>query len=202
LGVRGAVNRSSYNPSRQHRRAVRLPGFDYAAAGAYFVTICAARHRRVFGRVVRCEMITNNYGDIAVAQWQRTATLRPGVALDEFIVMPNHFLAVVWIKNGQTDDDSRAQRRGRARHAPTTKRQFSKPIANALSTIVGAYKSAVTRHVNQYRATQGLAPVVVWQRNYYERVIREERELLAIRRYIVENPLHWERDEYFPRGNR
>ena len=84
-------------------------------------------------------------------------------------------------------------RKGMARHAPT--REFAKPIAQSLPTIIGAFKSAVTKHINITRNTQGRP---VWQRNYYEHVIRDERKLFAIRKYIRNNPLNWDRDEDNP----
>jgi len=109
--------------------------------------------------------------------------IRSNVEPDEFIVMPNHFHGIITIKAGNI-------RRGMARHAPTG-REFAKPVANSLSTIIGAFKSAVTKSINILRNTPGMP---VWQRNYFEHVIRNEKELSRIREYIRLNPLQWDID--------
>jgi len=109
--------------------------------------------------------------------------------LDEFIVMPNHFHAIVIIR--EYDGGSVGARR---RRAPTIE-QFSKPVAGSIPTIVRAYKSAVTSRINQLRGTSG-APV--WQRNYWEHIIRNEEELSRIREYIRYNPMKWETDDEYP----
>jgi REP element-mobilizing transposase RayT len=130
-------------------------------------------------------MRLNRYGAIVAEEWQRTAELRRNVILDEFVVMPNHFHGIVVLKEA-----------GMARHAPTG--VFGKPQAQALPAVVGAFKSAVTRRINHGRVAHQLAPVRVWQRNYYERIIRDEKELNQTRRYILENPLCWVKDEENP----
>jgi REP element-mobilizing transposase RayT len=101
--------------------------------------------------------------------------------LDAFIVMPNHIHGIII-------------RRGRARRAPTVER-FGKPVAGSLPTLVGAYKSAVTRGINTLRKTHGEA---VWQENYYEHIVRSEAELNRIREYIATNPMRWGSDRYNP----
>ncbi|MDD5468619.1 MAG: hypothetical protein PHS96_12520, partial [Anaerolineales bacterium] len=126
-------------------------------------------------------------------EWFKTAVVRPHVRLydDEFVVMPNHVHGVIWIV-----DDVRAwqeedmgmevgARRCRARTAQTVER-FGHPVSGSIPTIVRAFKSAATHRINQSRGTPG-APV--WQRNYYENIIRNERSLERIRAYILNNPL-------------
>jgi len=123
-------------------------------------------------------------------EWNKTQQIRPEIELDQFIIMPNHFHGIVWIVDG----------RGTARRAPTgepTCEQFGKPVAGSIPTIVRAFKSAVTRQINLYRNTPG-APV--WQRNYYERVIRNEAEMNAVREYIANNPQQWALDADFVPG--
>ena len=168
------------------RRSIRLKGYDYTQPGAYFVTICTHGRAMLFGRVVDGEMALNAYGEIVREEWFRTVQVRPYMELfpDEFVVMPNHIHGIVWIV------DVGARRR----HAPT-REQFGRPVPGSLPTIVRAFKSAVTRRINALRGTPG-APV--WQRNYYEHIIRTERALDAIRRYIAANPLRWHLDRYNP----
>ncbi len=172
--------------SPRRRRSIRLKGYDYAQPGAYFVTIVTHHRAMLFGRVVDGEMQLNEYGEIVREEWFRSAEIRTEIELfpDEFVVMPNHIHGIIWIV------DVGAWRR----RAPT-REQFGRPVPGSLPTIVRAFKSAVTRRINALRGTPG-APV--WQRNYYEHIIRTERALDAIRRYIAANPLRWHLDRYNP----
>jgi REP element-mobilizing transposase RayT len=178
------------NQGRFHqRRSIRLAGDDYGSAGAYFVTIGTLRMRCVFGRVEEGVMRLNRYGAIVLEEWQRTAEVRPYVTLDEFIVMPNHLHAILFLQPCTCT--------GLACQAPTPEAalpSFGQPQPQALPTIIGAFKSAVTRHINMDRTAHNLSPVRVWHRNYYERIIRDEAELNNTRRYIIENPLNWHND--------
>jgi len=173
-----------YNPEIHHRRSIRLKGYDYTQSGAYFITFCAYQRMHVFGEVVDGEMVLNETGKIAREEWFKTAEIRPYVKLyeDEFVLMPNHGHGIIWI-----DDDWARQRR-----APTeTTEKFGKPVKGSIPTIVRAYKSAVTHAVNAAENQRG---AVLWQKNYYEHVIRNERELNNIGWYIVNNPLNWQLD--------
>ncbi|RMF88108.1 MAG: transposase [Nitrospinota bacterium] len=170
-----------YFSSTRHRRSIRLSGYDYTQPGAYFVTICTQKHRHLFGEVVDGKVRLSTSGSIVHEEWFRTARLRPSVVLyaDEFVVMPNHIHGIIWIR-----DQVGAQRRC----APTPHL-----VPGSLGVIVRAFKSAVTRRINVLRYTRGVS---VWQRNYWEHVIRTERTLEVVRRYIVENPLRWHLDRY------
>lgn len=173
----------TFDASRDHRRSVRLAGFDYRAAGAYFITICASRRSEVFGRIENNAVTLNGYGRIVVEEWQRTAALRAEIALDEFIVMPDHFHAIVWIvgAHGNAPLASQPPRQRAHCHAPLRE-------PRSLSSLVSGFKGAVTRRINAQRATRNWSPVQVWQRGYYERIVRDENELNETRRYIFENP--------------
>ncbi len=190
---------SRYDPARHHRRSIRLRGYDDTQAGAYFVTICTHRRVLLFGQVVDGEMMLNEWGKIVWEEWFKTAQVRPYVELfdDEFVVMPNHIHGIIWIVE-MDDPHSVGARRRRApttdRRAPTVE-QFGKPVPGSIPTIVRAFKSAVTHRINALRGTPG---VRVWQRNYFEHIIRNQRALNATRRYIAENPLRWHLDRYNP----
>lgn len=188
-----------FNPDIHHRRTLRLRDHDYSGGGAYFVTICTHERERLFGDVIEGEMRCNGAGLVVQEEWRLTAALREYVVLDEFIVMPNHFHAVLAI------DDRRVPARrapgndvdiglGTARRAPTLE-SFAAPVVGSLATVIRSFKSAVTKRIIHLRDNPG-APV--WQRNYYERVIRDERELNSIRQYIDDNPAKWEQDENHP----
>jgi putative transposase len=137
------------------RRSLRLDGYDYAQAGAYFVTICTQNRMCLFGDIVDVEMQLNAYGSAVREEWLRTAELRHNVELDVFTIVPNHLHGIVVITDG----------RGTARRAPTE--QFGKPVANSIPTIVRAFKSASSKRLNQMRSAPGTP---IWQRNYYEHV--------------------------------
>ena len=163
-----------------------MQGYDYTQPGAYFVTICTYGREHLFGTVMDGGMQENELGGIVREEWFRTAQVRPYVRLhqDEFVVMPNHIHGIIWI----VDDTVGARRR----RAPTTER-FGKPVPGSIPTIIRAFKSAVTRRINTLRGTPG-APV--WQRNYWEHIIRTKRALSAIQRYIRQNPQRWALDRY------
>ena len=171
--------------AREARRSIRLPDFDYRTPAGYFVTICTAGRRTLFGSVVDGCMRTSRFGEIVRDEWFRTARIRPGVLLleEEFVVMPNHVHGIIWL----TEEPSPAPNpsgSGRPRLMP-----------RSVGAIVGAFKSAVARRINQERGSPGAA---VWQRNYWERIIRSDRELERIRTYIAENPLRWHEDSFYP----
>jgi putative transposase len=163
-----------YDPNKHHRRSIRLKGYDYTQAGAYFITIVTQDRACLFGEVVEGEMRLNPFGEIVAESWQWLAMQYDYVELDEWVIMPNHLHGTIVI----TDD------RGGSRTAPTVKR---KPVGR----LIGAFKTVSTKRINEHRDTPG---VPVWQRNYYEHIIRNEDDLEAIRRYIACNPLRWHLD--------
>ena len=126
--------------------------------------------------------LSNDVGKIVAAEWHRTQVIRSQVALDEFIVMPNHFHAIVTLKSS---------RRG-VWHTPSEK--FQSP-SQTLGAIVRGFKAATTKRINEFRQTPG---ALVWQRNFYEHVIRNENELDCIRQYVVNNPFQWSLDRENP----
>jgi REP element-mobilizing transposase RayT len=169
-----------------HRRSIRLQGYDHTQNGAYFVTICAYQKVCLFGRILDGEMLMNDWGKIVQQEWEKTTVLRPSVELDAFVVMPNHVHGIIVISHDDMDG------RGMMHHAPT-RREFPKPIANSLSSIGGAFKAAVTRRINQSTAPGH----PIWQRNYYQHIIRIEESLNAIRMYVTNHPALWEKDSLY-----
>jgi REP element-mobilizing transposase RayT len=177
-----------YDPRRHRRRSIRLPHHDYAG-GVYFVTVCTHGRVHLFGEIAGGAMIPNAAGDIVHRCWDAIPDHFPRVIVDAFVVMPNHIHGIVGITDGPATNDGADRDRSTACRAPT--RRFGGPVAGTLPTVVGAFKSAVTRRINAMRGTPGGA---VWQRNYYERVIRDERALHIARRYVRDNPARWHRD--------
>jgi len=168
-----------------HRRSLRLPGYDYSHGTAYFVTICTADRAPIFGQIVDGTMRFSDAGKMITEEWLKTARIRTYVELDQFIVMPNHFHGILLVDR---------EEEGTARRAPTVQR-FGCPVSSSLPTIIGAFKSAVTNRINALKGTTGNT---IWQRNYYEHVIRNEKSLNRIREYILNNPQTWESDRENP----
>lgn len=179
---------NQYNPDIHHRRSIRLQGYDYAQVAAYFVTICTLNRQYFFGEVIDGEMWLNDQGRIVEEEWAQTAVVRPNVVLDAFVVMPNHVHGIVVIQN---DPDTIV---GAQRAVPLQRpiRQFGTMAPGSLPAIVRSFKSAVTKRINEMRETPGIS---IWQRNYYERIIRNAHELDRVREYITNNPMHWAEDE-------
>ena len=169
------------------RRSIRLKDYDYSPEGAYFVTICTHRHNCLFGEIVDSAMMLNAFGEIVHDEWIRTAIARPNVTIDTFIVMPNHLHGIIIINEYNI-------RRGDLAGRPYTPIPHGPP-SNSISAMVGQFKSLATKHINALRGTPGTR---VWQRNYYEHVIRNEDDLNEIRQYILDNPVKWDMDENNP----
>ncbi|MDO8750717.1 MAG: transposase [Dehalococcoidia bacterium] len=168
-----------------HRRSIRLPKYDYSLPGAYFITICTFQRLPLFGEIANGEMRLTPHGHAAQDCWRSLADHFSIVTLDAFVVMPNHVHGVLLLTSVG------------AQHAAPLPQQPSKPhvAPHSLGAFVRGFKSAVTREVNALRQFPG---VPVWQRNYYEHIIRDDDELNRIRQYIIDNPSKWNEDENNP----
>jgi putative transposase len=164
----------------------------------YFITICTHGRQGLFGHVANGRMILNAFGQIVEDEWLKTARLRPNVELDMFVTMPNHFHGVLVIETSPQETNGRVGARralpGEAALSNTPVATSGQPLPNTVGVIVGSFKSAVAREINRRRRTEG-APV--WQRNYFEKIVRNEQMLNAIRQYIEANPANWDKDEYY-----
>jgi len=187
-----------FDPQRHHRHALRLPGYDYSQAGAYFVTLCTHNRECLFGEIANGQMRLNEAGRLVQDCWTWLAQQYPYVELDAWVIMPNHLHGVLVIR----------ECRGGSRTAPTEDRHKpliergplpSAPTAptarKPLGRLIGAFRTVSTPRINALRG----APVLpVWQRNYYEHIIRDEEGLQRIREYIAHNPARWETDRENP----
>jgi len=181
--------------SYKHRRwSIRLRGYNYTRPGRYFVTICTRDKENLFGEISDGVMQINEYGRIAQQEWLRTRELRSNVRLDQFVVMPNHIHGIIVITPRDNVKNMGNGCRGVARYAPTGA-STGNISAGSLPAIARAYKSAVAKRINELLGTRG-APV--WQRNYYEHIIRNDAEWNSVSEYISTNPLCWEQDEENP----
>ncbi len=159
---------------------MRLRGYDYAQAGAYFVTICAHNRECVFGESMGGEMRLSNIGKIADECWNAIPEHFQQVELDEFVVMPNHIHGILVITDFVGATHASPLQKSPLQEQPRG------PNPKSVGAIVGSFKSAVTTRINRLRDTPRTP---IWQRNYYEHIIRTERELNVIREYIHNNPL-------------
>jgi REP element-mobilizing transposase RayT len=227
----GATGRS---PVRS-RRSIRLRGYDYSRAGAYFITLCTQNRQCLFGEIVDGAMRLNPAGRLVADEWMKTAIIRHEIELDEWVMMPNHFHGILAIVDGccrgdppvapKIDRPMTTPWRGDPPVAPkidrpmTTPWRGDPPVApkidrpmttpwtgdppvaptgpkpRSVGAVMAGFKSAVTKRVNEWRNTPGAK---LWQRNYWEHVIRNESELNRIREYIRHNPAKWELDKLHP----
>lgn len=210
-----------YNPDIHHRKSIRLKEYDYSQDGMYFMTICTHDRKCLFGKITNdSEMILNNAGQMAKLCWEEIPKHYPFVALDEFVIMPNHVHGILIIDNSisgmnnknitrandyfptQTakDNDSKLANNVGAndysplRTAHDCNRNMVRPhgTSKTIGAIVRGFKIGVTKW---FRANTEI--YTVWQRNYYEHIIRNEKSLEKIREYILNNCYTWEKDKLF-----
>ncbi len=188
----------------QHRRrSIRLPGVDYSEAGGYFITICSYRHVNDFGKIIDNEMHLSPIGKIAFEQWNCLPTRFYYIELDVFVVMPNHIHGIIALRAQGTGVRLRNEIPSIHPCAPTVdqendQRKFGKAIPGTIPTIIRAYKSAVSIRVNHLLEWRGDA---LWQRNYYEHILRNEDDWQKTRDYILNNPSRWQQDRLFQSSN-
>ena len=167
-----------YDPAKHHRNSVRLKDYDYGQSGAYFLTIVTQDRTCLFGDIKGSAPQLNDAGQMIRSVWVDMSRHYPGVETDTFVVMPNHFHGIVMMMDRDV---------GATGRSPFP----SGPSKRSLGAFVGGFKSVVTTRINHLRGTPG---VPVWQRNYYEHIIRDEESLNRIRQYIADNPARWEFD--------
>ncbi len=182
------------DPAARRRRSIRLPGFDYAGPGAYFITLCTHHREHLFGEIVNREMVLNDLGQIAHQQWLHLPGRFNHVELDAFVVMPNHFHGIVIIDPPVHVGAGLAPARDIQPHQPHTGQPRGLPLQKTLGDIVGAYKSLVSMGCLKIYQSRNETMGKIWQRNYYEHIIRDEKSYLEIAQYIFDNPAHWETD--------
>ena len=193
-----------FNPEIHHRRSIRLKEYDYAQPGAYFVTICTKQHVCILGNIIDENAELNNFGNIVLICWNRIPKHFQNVALDGCIIMPNHIHAVINIIDSVGAGSPRPEttipiNTGKKIEHPRNKNILGKETSplRSLGEIIAYFKYQSTKRINKFRQTPGIH---VWQRNYYEHIIKNEKELYETRKYIHENPLKWDLDKYNPKN--
>jgi putative transposase len=169
-----------FDPQKHHRHSTRLKEYDYSQAGAYYVTIDVQNRECLFGEIVNYEMILNEAGKMVNKQWNALLEKFPNIELDVYQAMPNHFHGIIVVAENVDTRNVVVQNK--------------KPT---LGDIIGAFKS-ITTHEYILGVDNKNWPQFykrLWQRNYYEHVIRDETDLNRIRDYIQSNPVNWDEDE-------
>ncbi len=170
-----------FDPDKHHRRSIRLKDYDYTQSGAYFVTICTHQRQCLFGNIIGNDMQLNRLGECIQACWQKLPHQFLHLELDAFIIMPNHIHGILILNDRAAELVQIPQSHG------------TKP--GSIAAIVQNFKSVSSRRVNRLRQCSDSS---VWQRNYYEHIIRDDNSLNAIRRYIHHNPQQWAEDAENP----
>jgi putative transposase len=173
--------------AQPHRRSIRLTGRDYSWPGTYFVTICTAERKRILGRIEDGTMPENVLGRLVRTHWMAIPREFASVELDAFTVMPNHVHGLIHLHRRVTVNEPQ--------YKPA---QFAKPDTASITWIVRAFKARVTREARQVLRRPELT---VWQRNYFERIVRTGQEYKEVYRYIFENPKNWDQDEENPQAS-
>ena len=187
-------------PERFQRRSIRLRGYDYAQAGEYYVTICTHQRAHLFGEVAEGIMMPNALGDIAQRCWNAIPEHMPMVTLDEFIVMPNHVHGIIVIADGPVpvvpDDVVGAGNFPPLRDTvppPEPSRKMPVMQKGSLGHIMQTFKAGVSRSAAKGGSIERGTPI--WQRGYYEHIIRDTADHDRIAQYIAENPANWGSDD-------
>ncbi len=190
------------------RKSIRLSGYDYAQAGAYFVTICCQDREELLGEIVNGEMVLNEFGNMVLFSWNDLVNHVAGIELDEFVIMPNHVHGIVVIVGDGSlgaglepaltvGAGSEPAPTGNVGHTGTIARpapartDADRAKRQPLSEIVRQFKTFSARRINEKRGTPGIR---VWQRNYWEHIIRNDEDYGNISAYILNNPGQWELD--------
>lgn len=171
--------------------SARLQRWDYGWDGAYFITICTHNRINYFGDIQNQKMALSNIGVLAYVFWNEIKNHAKNVELGEFVVMPNHIHGIIILKNNM--DNKRYVESGHALSLPSTPGQtrFQNIGKNTISSIVGSYKSAVTKYARQ------LDLEFAWQTRFYDNIIRDETAFNNISNYIINNPKRWGEDKFF-----
>ena len=175
-----------FNPKIHHRRSIRLKDYDYTQAGAYFVTVCTGDHELFFEN--------DTIRDFARKCWLEIPNHFPNIQLDEWVVMPNHVHGIMVIDPGRgVQLNAPTQTNAHTKPKPETRFSVISPKQNTLAVVIRTYKAAVTTLCRRNGFEH-----FAWQRNYYERIIRDEDEMNHVRRYIANNPAKWAQDRDRP----
>ena len=186
---------SQFDAQKYHRHSIRLKGHDYSQPGAYFVTIVTCQREALIGEIMNGVMRLNPLGKLVEKCWLTIPTHFPQARLDEFAIMPNHLHGIILLSTGEASADNAPTLPANPMPADASPLHPIGTKPRSLGAIIQNFKSISTRFANAIHFNPGSK---LWQRNYYEHIIRDERELNDIRQYIRANPILWENDKENP----
>lgn len=209
-------DKPKYNPQIHHRRSIRLKGYDYSQAGLYFITICIHNRECLFGEIIgriqnvgvenfkplpQPEMKLNDAGKIANECWLEIPKHFPNAVLHEHIVMPNHVHGIIELMGNDVTNAIPhvvgVENFQSLQHDTTNQNKFQKMIPRSIGSIVKGFKIGVTKWFRDIKTEDFPPQRQVWQRNYYEHIIRNEQSYQTISNYIINNPAKWEEDKFY-----
>lgn len=184
--------------------STRLQNWDYRWAGAYFITICCKDRRHYFGEIQNGKMNLSNVGVLANVFWYEIKNHAQNVELGEYIIMPNHIHGILILKNDENAvveaghvgsvDAGHALPLQNENDKTIGQKRFQNPGKNSVSSIVGSYKSAVSKHANR------LGYEFAWQSRFHDHIIRDQQSFSRITNYIINNPANWKEDKFYERS--
>ena len=182
---------TKHNPKIHNRRSIRLQEYDYSQEGLYFITICAHNHICLFGNIPDGKMVLNNAAEIVKECWLAIPEHYPNTRLHEYVVMPNHVHGILQIVNnvgvGVQNFEPLQQ---------SKQNKYQKTIPRSIGSMVRGFKIGVTKWFRKNTNVH-----LVWQRNFYEHIIRKEQSYNSISKYIINNPSYWLKDKYYEKNN-
>ena len=177
-----------FDPEHQHRHSIRLKGYDYSQARAYFITLVTHHRQCLFGNILGNEMRLNPVGKMVLREWMRLVSRFPGINLDEFIVIPDHLHGIIVLSNDKDSGAKYVAGPGVVNNPALDQKRYGVTgvplVAGSIPVVVRAFKSAAA--FRYHIMANNNDPL--WLRNYYEHIIRDEEDLDRIRRYIAGNP--------------
>jgi len=202
---------SNYNPNLHKRQSTRLKGYDYSKEGNYFLTICCQDKECLFGDVVNGKMILNNIGEVVNECWLKIPNHFPKVKLKEYVIMPNHIHGIIELINDEKSVSNntavenlrvinlKAENEQLLNFIPIKnsiiQNNFQKCTPRSIGSIIKGFKIGVTKWIRDKNNFEPILIESVWQRNYHEHIIRDNREYEKIVKYIINNPSKWEIDK-------
>lgn len=195
-----------YNPQIHHRRSIRLKGYDYTQSGRYFITLCCQNRACILSKIKMVDnekrLFLNEAGEMMKREWLALKERFINIELHEYVIMPNHFHGIIEIKSdvgvgaglvGASLVDAQENHESTALGATTRD-----ALTPTIGAIIGAFKSITTVEYIRGVKENNWPPFEqrLWQRNYYEHIVRNERAFINISNYIINNPLNWDLNKF------
>ena len=189
--------------NKYHIASARAAWWDYGWNGAYFITICTKNREHFFGKIENGKMQLSTIGILADVMWHEIKNHAKNVELGAFVVMPNHIHGILILDKPENEpfinDNTVETRHALSLQSPIqspAEQRFQNQGQNTISSIIGSYKSAVTKHCNRLQLTFKNDLVFGWQTRFHDHIIRNDAEYQRINNYIENNPKNWNNDKF------